>query len=155
MKRVLFVCLGNICRSPAAEGVMKHLVSEAGLEESIDVDSAGTLGYHSGEKADSRMRKAALARGIELTSRARQIVHSDFNEFDFIITMDESNYRNCEPMRRENSRAELIPFKNLVSSKQVTGVPDPYYGGPEGFEHVLDLLEEGCGELLKILKSLK
>lgn len=149
--RVLFVCLGNICRSPAAEGVFEGLVKRRGLAH-IEIDSAGTGGWHVGQRADLRMRQAAQGRGYDLQSRARQLGVQDFEEFDWILPMDNSNFENVMMMKPENCRARVIPFKDLVGSEQISGVPDPYYGGSQGFERVMDLLEEGCEALIQMLK---
>lgn len=149
--RVLFVCLGNICRSPAAEGVFEGLVKRRGLDH-IEIDSAGTGGWHVGQRADPRMRQAAQGRGYDLQSRARQFGVQDFEEFDWILPMDNSNFENVMAMKPEACRARVIPFKDLVTSEQISGVPDPYYGGAQGFERVMDLLEEGCEALIQMLK---
>lgn len=147
--KVLFVCLGNICRSPAAEGVFKATLVEVGLDQQVTVDSAGTGDWHVGERADPRMRQAAARRGLELTSRGRQVASDDFRKFDWIIAMDTKNYEHLKLMHDSESTARLIEFRDLISSKSIEGVPDPYYGGEQGFEEVLDILQEGCTELLK------
>lgn len=149
MKKVLFVCLGNICRSPAAEGVFTHLVKEAGLENEISVDSCGTAAHHEGESADIRMREHAGRRGIELTSIARGMVRKDFEEFDYILTMDNSNYKNVVAMAADNQKYKIIKMTDFCSNHPHDQIPDPYYGGPDGFELVLDLLEDSCQGLLK------
>jgi protein-tyrosine phosphatase len=154
-KRLLFVCLGNICRSPAAEGVFLHLVAREGLEDRFVVDSAGTGGWHVGNPADRRMRAAAERRGIHLPSRARQIELADFTSFDRILTMDDDNFRNVRSLARElGERPGLVRIEPMTSHcrvHQVSEVPDPYYGGEQGFEDVLDLLEDACGGLLETL----
>jgi len=154
-KRLLFVCLGNICRSPAAEGVFLHLVAREGLEDRFVVDSAGTGGWHVGNPADRRMRAAAERRGIHLPSRARQIELADFTSFDRILTMDDDNFRNVRPLARELGErpglARIEPMTSHCRVHQVSEVPDPYYGGEQGFEDVLDLLEDACGGLLETL----
>ena len=146
--KILFVCLGNICRSPAAEAVFKNLVQEAGLENRFEIDSAGTGDWHVGKQADPRMRKAASELGFNITSRGRQVSGADFQNFDLIIAMDSRNYNNLVPLQTAMDRAKLIQFRELMTTQQIEGVPDPYYGGPEGFKQVLDILQEGCEELL-------
>ncbi len=149
--KILFVCLGNICRSPAAEGVMKKL--SEGLP--ITVDSAGTAGYHIGELPDSRMRAHARKRGYDLSSKARQFdPDTDFEKFDMIIAMDESNLRDLRSLdRSEQYSKKLSLLTDYSRTMPYKEVPDPYYGGPEGFELVLDIAEDACGELLKKLKD--
>ena len=154
-QRLLFVCLGNICRSPAAEGVFLHLIASEGLEDRFVVDSAGTGGWHVGNPADRRMRAAAERRGIHLPSRARQIELADFTSFDRILTMDDDNLRNVRSLVRELGErpglARIEPMTSHCRVHQVSEVPDPYYGGEQGFEDVLDLLEDACGGLLEML----
>jgi protein-tyrosine phosphatase len=150
--RVLFVCLGNICRSPAAEGVFLHQLERAGLGDRFLVDSAGTGGWHSGEPADRRMRQAATARGITLISRARQITIDDLHDFDHILTMDGDNLRAVQALGRgRKHRARIEPLTTYCRRHQRPDVPDPYYGGADGFEQVLDLLEDACEGLLNHL----
>ena len=151
--KILFVCLGNICRSPAAEAVFKNLVQEAGLENRFEIDSAGTGDWHVGKQADPRMRKAASELGFNITSRGRQVSGADFQNFDLIIAMDSRNYNNLLPLQTAMDRAKLIQFRELMTTQQIEGVPDPYYGGPEGFKRVLDILSEGCEELLNRVSS--
>jgi protein-tyrosine phosphatase len=147
--RVLFVCMGNICRSPAAEGIFLHQLERAGLSDRFLVDSAGTGAWHSGEPADRRMRQAATARGITLASRARQITPADLNDFDHILTMDGDNLRGVQALAGERAhRARIEPLTNYSRRHQRPDVPDPYYGGADGFEQVLDLLEDACEGLL-------
>ncbi len=151
--KVLFVCLGNICRSPAAEGVLKKFIQNADLQGTLEVDSAGTGDWHVGEQADPRMRQAASERGFQLTSRGRQVNREDFQKFDLIIAMDSSNFQNLLPLQCDNDRAKLIQFRELMTTREIEGVPDPYYGGPDGFQQVLDILQEGCKELLNRMNS--
>jgi len=147
--RVLFVCLGNICRSPAAEGVMQAMVDEAGLGASIRVDSAGTEGWHHGKLPDARMREAGKALGYTLQSRARQDWREDLETFDLILAMDADNLRNLRLLDAQGlHHAKIRPFCDYCTSHDEKDVPDPYYGGPAGFEKVLDLLEDGCANLL-------
>lgn len=152
MKKVLFVCLGNICRSPSGEGVFLAKLKERGLSDEYHVDSAGTGAWHVGELADSRMRKHASLRGYDLVSRARQVKEEDFDDFDIIIAMDGSNYRNLQNLCPDGA-AELRMMTDFCSEYDDQEVPDPYYGGEEGFEHVLDLLEDACGGLLDYLEK--
>ncbi len=155
-QRILFVCLGNICRSPAAEGILRDLVIRRGLTEQIEIDSAGTYAGHTGELADPRMRRAASARGIELTHRARQIREVDFERFDRIIVMDDYNYEDVHRLAPSRELAmKIYRMREFFSSSRYSYVPDPYYEGREGFEIVLDLLEEGCGRLLDELTESK
>ncbi|MCP9839020.1 low molecular weight phosphotyrosine protein phosphatase [Synechococcus sp. J7-Johnson] len=147
--RLLFVCLGNICRSPAAEGVFLHHLQLRGLEHSFSVDSAGTGNWHAGQPADARMRAAAAGRGIHLPSRARQIVVADLDQFDHILTMDDDNLAAVQAMTRgRRSRAQVRPITQHCRLHRVREVPDPYYGGADGFQGVLDLLEDACTGLL-------
>lgn len=146
--RVLFVCLGNICRSPTAEGVFRQRVRAAGLEHCVTIDSAGTGHWHVGKAPDSRTRRAAQRRGYDLSAlRARQVCQEDFSRFDLILAMDHANLRHLQALRPQGSAAEL----DLYLRRYTLGreeVPDPYYGGEEGFEQVLDLLERASDELL-------
>ena len=147
--RVLFVCMGNICRSPAAEGVFLHLLAEAGLEHCFAVDSAGTGGWHVGHRADRRMIAAAERRGIHLPSRARQIEAADLQRFDHILTMDADNLAAVRRLEHQApGRARISPLIDHCRQLRSPEVPDPYYGGEDGFERVLDLLEDACAGLL-------
>jgi len=152
--RVLFVCLGNICRSPAAEGVFLHLLAREGLEGAVLVDSAGTGGWHVGRPADPRMRAAAERRGIHLPSRARQLEADDLTSFDHILTMDAANLADVQALAREvgGGSARIEPLVGYCRQLKASEVPDPYYGGPAGFEHVLDLLDDACRGLLDALR---
>ncbi len=143
MKKVLFICMGNICRSPAAEGVFRHLVEERGLSDKIEIDSAGTIGYHAGEPADARMRQAAKRRGYDLTSISRQVHRSDLEKFDYILAADDENIEALERLDHTGlSRRKIQLITDFSSDKSADHVPDPYYGGDQGFEHVMDLLED-------------
>ena len=158
MIKVLFVCTGNICRSPAAEGIFKKFVRDANLENDISIDSAGTIGYHSGELPDARMRKHASVRGYNLDSRARQFnPKKDYEEFDYIITMDDYHYTDLIQLDRKKLYTnKLFKMADFISDKDISEVPDPYYGGAEGFEFVIDILEDGTKNLLtKIKKDLE
>ena len=149
--KVLFVCLGNICRSPAAEGVFLHLLDQRGLIDQFIVDSAGTGGWHVGNPADRRMQAAANKRGIQLPSRARQISLDDLRTFDLVLTMDDANLAAVRSLADEagsQATATIQPMLSFSTAFSETEVPDPYYGGEAGFEHVLDLLEDACSNLL-------
>lgn len=149
--KILFVCLGNICRSPAAQGVMQRLVDERGLGKQFEIDSAGTYSGHRGQLPDPRMRRHAIRRGYNLTHRARPIDYSDFDYFDVIVAMDESNRRNLMRMAGcpAHERKIVMMGDYIVKLRaHYDYVPDPYYEGAEGFELVLDLLEDACSNLL-------
>ncbi|MEE1925840.1 low molecular weight protein-tyrosine-phosphatase [Pseudomonas sp. 148P] len=151
--RVLFVCLGNICRSPTAEGVLRHQLAEAGLAEVIHVASAGTGDWHVGNPPDSRTRRAAQLRGYDLSAqRAQQVSVADFTRYDLILAMDESNLAHLKAMRPGHASAELDLFLRRYEST-MDEVPDPYYGGEQGFEQVLDLIEAACRGLVIELKG--
>jgi protein-tyrosine phosphatase len=152
-KKVLFVCLGNICRSPAAEGIMKSIIKKNNYEKFVEVDSAGTIGYHAGETPDERMQLSAKKRGYNLDSLARKFnPKKDFIYFDYILAMDNENYYTLQRLDKEsrytNKIHKIIEFSSI---KNCNEVPDPYYGGPSGFETVLDILEDACmGLFIKI-----
>ena len=148
---VLFVCLGNICRSPAAESIFINLINKKGLNDSFIVDSAGTGSWHIGKKADTRMRIAAQKRGIEILSIARQINDKDFEKFDYIIAMDDSNFENILDLKSRKSLSNFSSIEKIQNFRSVfeeTEVPDPYFGGDEGFDHVLDILEDSVSGFL-------
>jgi protein-tyrosine phosphatase len=152
-RRVLFVCLGNICRSPTAEGVFRQLLRQEAPELQVEVDSAGTAGYHIGEPPDLRSRRAAMRRGIDLGGlRARQIAPADFARFDLILAMDRSNLRELEAMLPENSRARVQLFLAYAPDLGRLEVPDPYYGDASGFDEVLDLTAAASRGLLAALQ---
>ena len=143
--KVLFVCLGNICRSPAAHGIFEHIVRENGMSERIEVDSAGTYGGHRGELPDRRMRNAAMYRGYALTHRSRQVSALDFLEYDLVIAMDDSNYEDLMHLAPSVEATHKIKrMADYFTSHKISYVPDPYYMGAEGFSLVLDLLVDGC-----------
>ncbi|MDO5666104.1 MAG: low molecular weight protein-tyrosine-phosphatase [Bacteroidia bacterium] len=151
---VLFVCLGNICRSPAAEGIMKKMVFDNHLEEDIFVDSAGTSGWHEGELPDNRMRKHGQRRGYDFCSRSRKFKYSDFETFDYIIVMDDDNYRNVKKLAKtEEDIAKIHRMTDFSNKFSHPHIPDPYYGDSSGFELVMDLLEDACENLLNKIKS--
>jgi len=152
MVKILFVCMGNICRSPTAEGVFRHKVVDAGLEDNIHIDSAGTIAYHVGHPPDPRAQKAALKRGIDLsTQRARRVTSADFEEFDFVIAMDSDNHYELEAICPAEHEDRLHMFLKFAQNSGETDVPDPYYGGGYGFETVLDLIEDASEGLLQHL----
>ncbi|MEO1618173.1 MAG: low molecular weight protein-tyrosine-phosphatase [Planctomycetota bacterium] len=150
MKRILFVCMGNICRSPAGEAVMQRFAEEFDVD--VDVDSAGTHGYHEGELADARMRTAAEARGYELLSKARQVTEEDLadGKYDLVLAMDQANYAALTALA-DRPTQHIRLFSDYLDDNWPVDVPDPYYGGEEGFDEVLDMLEEGCPIILQTL----
>mgnify|MGYP001373700957 CR=1 FL=1 len=154
VSKILFVCLGNICRSPAAEGIFKQKIKERDLDNFFVVDSAGTGSWHVGNLPDQRMRTTALTRGIELTSRARQIEENDLYEFDHILVMDKDNLNAVKSLIKDNTYPINSKIKLILSyskKSQLDEVPDPYYGGQNGFENVLDLLDDAIDELIDSL----
>lgn len=155
MTRLLFVCLGNICRSPTAEGVMRALVREAGLERRIELDSAGTGAWHVGESPDARATDAARRRGIALEGAAREVRPRDFEEFDLILAMDRSNQRNLQRLAPDAPAREKVRLLREwdPGAGGELDVPDPYYGGPDGFDRVLDLVQASCAALLEELRA--
>lgn len=147
--KVLFVCLGNICRSPTADGVFRKQVADAGLKDLIKIDSAGTAAWHIGKSPDPRTQEAAASRGYDLSKlKARQAVVEDFYEYDHILAMDLSNLENLQQLRPADATAKLGLFLDYAPQLGVKEVPDPYYGGADGFEHVLDLVEAAGKNLL-------
>jgi protein-tyrosine phosphatase len=151
MISLCFVCLGNICRSPTAEGVMRHLVREAGLESRVSLDSAGTAGYHAGELPDRRARAAAARRGIEVGGRARQFERADWSRFDYVLAMDQSNFDDLRATCPSDAAAGKLHLLRSFDPAAPRGaaVPDPYYGGDDGFDQVLDLCLAACRPLLE------
>ena len=152
MVRVLFVCMGNICRSPLAQGVFENLLRREGLDDEVSVDSAGTGHWHVGSPPDERALSAASLRGLDLSAqRARQIAREDCQNFNYILTMDEENYHMVSSLCRGS--VVVRPFLDFATGTPETEVPDPYYGGPDGFEHVLDLVEEASEGLLADIRE--
>lgn len=150
MIKVLFVCMGNICRSPTAEGVFQQRVVQAGLTKQIKTDSAGTHSYHIGSRPDQRSQKAALNRGYDLSAlRARKVKQSDFDKFDYVLAMDNANYQDLLAICPEHLESKVSLFLSHAVGLPETEVPDPYYGGPKGFDWVLDLVEQASDGLLK------
>jgi protein-tyrosine phosphatase len=151
---ILFVCMGNICRSPTAEGVFRHHVREAGLHDAILTDSAGTHAYHVGEPADRRAQAAAARRGFSLVDiRARKVTDDDFVNFDYILAMDEDNLVVLKDRAPDELHGKVRLFLEFAESRHEKEVPDPYYGGSAGFERVLDLVEEASQGLLETLRK--
>ena len=149
---VLFVCLGNICRSPAAEAIFINLLEKKKLTDAFIVDSAGTGNWHIGKKADSRMRTAAERRDINISSKARQITSKDFEVFNYILAMDDSNFRNITDLKNRTSTINSASIKKIQNFRSVfneSEVPDPYFGGDEGFDYVLDILEDSVSGFLE------
>ncbi|MDC0302647.1 low molecular weight phosphotyrosine protein phosphatase [bacterium] len=151
---ILFVCMGNICRSPAGENIFRHVVNESGLSDQIECDSAGTIGIHSGNRPDARMSETIRRRGYEVAGHARQFAPRDFEIFDLILTMDNENFQNVIKLATtEEERAKVRKFTDFCSQHDPGEVPDPYYGGNAGFELVADLIEDGAKGLLTHLKK--
>ena len=150
---VLFVCMGNICRSPTAHGVMQHKIEQCGLTERIEIDSAGTHAYHVGEKSDARSRAVARSKGIDMEYiRARKVSVLDYDDFDYILAMDEDNLELLHYYAPDNYTAQVklfLDFALQAGRVNETIVPDPYYGGEAGFEHVFDLVDKGCDALIE------
>lgn len=152
MHRILFLCMGNICRSPAAHCILQQRVDALGRTAAFAIDSAGTIAIHAGEAPDARMQAALRARGIPVIGRARQIRPADLEHFDLILAMDEANLADARQLDREGPFHHKIKlFCAFCRQHEAKTVPDPYYGGARGFTHVLDLIEDGCGGLLQAL----
>ena len=155
MVRLCFVCLGNICRSPTAEAVMLDLVNKAALGAAIEVDSAGTAGYHAGDRPDTRAAATARRRGIELRGRARQFQAKDYDRFDYVLAMDQSNFDDLMELAGSAGARNKLHLLRSFDAKSPRGasVPDPYYGGDDGFEQVLDICTAACAGLLERVKK--
>lgn len=153
MKSVLFVCLGNICRSPMAHGVLRHKINQLGLD--VTVESAGTSAFHAGEAPDQRATATLLEKGIDISDlRSQQIISSDFNTYDYIITMDEENQRNCQRIAADaGSSNQPQMLMNFAQPKQDISVPDPYYGGQQGFENVYQMVDLATDKLIEELQK--
>ncbi len=151
--KVLFVCMGNICRSPTAEAVFRRQVEQAGLEKEIYIDSAGTHDYHIGEPPDPRTQQAARLRGYDMTGlRGRQVSRTDFASFDYVLAMDGANLSMLERLQPADARGHLGLFLEFASRHEAREVPDPYYGGDAGFERVLDMVEDASAGLLEHIR---
>ncbi len=151
---VLFFCMGNICRSPLAEGVFRHRIERAGLSDRVRVDSAGTHAWHSGAAPDSRSVAAASRRGYDLSAqRARVLSREDFHGFDLLLAMDRANLAHAQALRPPEAPGQLDLFMSFVPGAAEVEVPDPYYGGPEGFERVLDMVEQGADGVLDMVRA--
>jgi len=154
MVKVLFVCMGNICRSPTAQGVFAHLVENQGLTAQIQIDSAGTHAYHVGEPPDARAMQAARKRSIELGGqRARRVTGDDFLDFDYVLAMDRNNYDDLMSLCPPDHQSKLHLFLDFASTLEEDEVPDPYYGGITGFDRVLDLIEQASQGLLAEIRQ--
>ena len=152
--KVLFVCMGNICRSPLAHGLFEHRVEEAGLSDRIAIDSAGTHAYHVGEQPDPRSQQTALRHGIDLSSqRARKVAGGDFERFDYIVAMDRDNHANLSAICPAEHNDKVKLFLEFAPQLSETEVPDPYYGGDSGFEHVYQLIDAAADGLMADIKS--
>jgi protein-tyrosine phosphatase len=151
--RVLFVCLGNICRSPAAEIIFRQQVANAGRSSEFFIDSAGTIAHHTGSGPDSRMAATLVRKGYTIAGQARQIQAEDLENFDLIVTMDETNLANVQSLdESEVLHGKIRPLVSFCQKHDDLRVPDPYYGGQRGFDHVISLLEDGCAGILKSLQ---
>ncbi len=149
--KLLFVCLGNICRSPTGEGVMRHLVEERGLTHRFEIESAGTGSWHIGDSPDARSVAAAAARGIRISGRARQVTGADFDHYDLILAADRYNYRDLQaiaPTDEDEAKVRMLREFDPMATPDDLDVPDPYYGGPSGFDDVIDLVLAACRGLL-------
>ena len=150
---ILFICLGNICRSVTAEEIFRTFVKKQGLQDAYHIDSAGLIDYHAGKLADSRMRQHAAKHGYRLTHRSRPITSEDFNTFDLIITMDEKNVKTLTQLAPQQHIHKIVRMADYLQEHRATYIPDPYYGTSEDFELVIELLEDACFHLLESLKD--
>lgn len=151
---VIFICMGNICRSPTAEAVFRHFIVQEGLSEAIHIDSAGTHDYHIGAAPDGRTQSAASQRGYDMSKlRGRQVEAGDFSRFDYVLAMDEANLSILKRLRPRDAESHLGLFLEFAEKHDEREVPDPYYGGAQGFEHVLDLVEDAANGLLNHIRQ--
>jgi protein-tyrosine phosphatase len=151
--KVLFVCMGNICRSPMAEGVFKHMIKQAGLDDVVQVDSAGTHAFHVGEAPDKRAQTIAAKRGYDITTlTGRKVSDKDFEEYDYILAMDWENLALLQQQAPKASQHKLQLFMRFATEHESATIPDPYYGGPQGFETVLDYIEDASNGLLEVVR---
>ncbi len=154
MVRVLFICLGNICRSPTAEGAFRKLVQEQGLAKHVEIDSAGTHAYHVGAPPDARAQQAARQRGIDLSGlRGRQATARDIEQFDYVLAMDRENHENLLDICPEGLENKIRLFMEFAPARSEQEVPDPYFGGPAGFDRVLDMIEDAAAGLLEDIRK--
>lgn len=154
MTKILFICLGNICRSPMAEAIMRKLVEDRGLSSEYEIDSAGLIGYHEGEGADPRMKAHARRHGYILTHRSRPVRAIDFELFDLIVSMDDSNWDRLHRLAPSlEAEEKIVRMTDYCQTHVIDHVPDPYYGGAQGFENVIDILEDACAGLLNELEN--
>lgn len=154
--KILFVCLGNICRSPTAEGIFRHLVKSKGMEGSFEIDSAGTSHWHVGEQPDPRAIQEAQRHGIDISEqRSRQVAREDFDQFDYIVGMDPENCRELRKLSPEHLQHKIHLLTDYAPELDVEGVPDPYYGGPKGFPKVFGIIEASAKGILKVIWSKK
>ena len=152
--RILFVCMGNICRSPAADIVFHHMVDQAGLSDRIDIDSAGTIDYHTGRGPDPRMSDELASRGYPIDGSARQVTRADLDDFNLVLAMDDDNLADLHYLDRKGTRTATVkPFTSYCTEHDLGEVPDPYYGGRGGFATVADIIEDGCHGLLEQLRK--
>ena len=151
--RVLFVCMGNICRSPMAEGVFRHLVRQAGLDDVVKVESAGTHAFHAGEAPDRRAQATAIRRGYDIADlRARQILELDFDRFDLILAMDWDNLSALQQLAPKKAHHKLQLLMRFATEHESATIPDPYYGAQQGFDQALDFIEDACAGLLEVAR---
>ncbi len=151
---VLFVCMGNICRSPTAEGAFRHLVRQQALDRHIKTDSAGTHAYHTGERPDRRAQQTAISHGLDISDlRARKVKAADFKKFHYVIAMDQANYQELAELAPEGHEDRLRLFLDFAPNLKESEIPDPYYGGPKGFDYVFDLVEEASQGLLDDIRE--